>query len=174
MRHTLFAISMLLMRPAHAQAPNGATKGPAFSVDTSKYVVLKLGKPSKTFGRRVKEIASTQEMIDGAEAIIARLRGRLKQPDTAFLDSLKDLGMDRPYDMSILSVDLKGTYRQYASAVDKKGNQLIYLNGFCRVDPTGRWRDQWVVVHDGWFCYFHAIIDLRHNSVVRLWVNGVG
>jgi hypothetical protein len=61
--------------------------------------------------------------------------------------------------------------KQYVAVVNKKGEKIVWVNGFC--SPKERWRTEIVSVMDGGPCYFNLKINLASMECFDLRVNGL-
>lgn len=64
--------------------------------------------------------------------------------------------------------------KQYVGYTDEKGNDFIYINGFCNVfEGFESLKQNLLIVFDGGNCYFQMKIDLKTGKCVDFRVNGV-
>ncbi|RZT00239.1 hypothetical protein EV197_1475 [Aquimarina brevivitae] len=77
--------------------------------------------------------------------------------------------------------DLKGYYRQYIPYINAKGEKVIKINAFCElleVPPASTseskvwtkmdWKNRYVDVDDGGYCYWRVVINLDRNTYYNL------
>jgi len=148
-----------------APSPHGTMPAP------DHHVSLALFKGFNPFKRKTTPTAISDEIVTTVEQVLQAYHRRCERKDDALRDSLEQLGNDRPSSV-FAAVDLGRAYRQYACGVDKRGDVLVYVNGFCQIDHMPRWRSEWVFFHDGGPCFFQAVVNVSKQTIEMLGVNG--
>ena len=151
----------------HDPAPDQSSTTPTLD----HYVSLALFKGFNPFKRKTISTAMTDEMVATTEQVLQAYHRRCERKDVALRDSLQQLGDDRPSSI-FAGVDLRHAHRQYACGVDKRGDVLVYLNGFCEIEHFPRWKSGWVFMNDGGPCFFQAVINVTRSTIEMLRVNG--
>jgi hypothetical protein len=74
------------------------------------------------------------------------------------------------------SIDLKmNNYRtQLIAVTNKKGEKEVWVNSFCEIWDSYKWRTQIISVIDGGSCYFNFKINLTTKKYYNLEVNSTG
>ncbi len=136
-----------------------------------QYVFLPLFKGFNPFKRKTTSTKMIDESVTTVEQILQAYHHRCEHKDDALRDSLQQLGENQPSSV-FAAVDLERAYRQYACGIDKRGDVLVYLNGFCQIDHMPHWRSEWIFFHDGGPCYFQAVVNVTQRRIEMLRVNG--
>ncbi len=114
---------------------------------TPSFVILKELK-SKVFDSTYQASSLTHEEID---TILKMLRKKLKEETTR--------------------VAFEKYKMQLIPAINKSGEKVIFINGFCR--QFDNWQKKFIMVSDGGECFFQAEINLKQLKFILFGFNGV-
>ena len=69
------------------------------------------------------------------------------------------------------NLPVAGYYHQFISAIDSKGNKLIYVNGFCRTGSNDWWKTHLHQVKGGGACYYDVVVNLLTRQYSNFGIN---
>ena len=113
------------------------------------------------FDSACKPAAITQQEVDMAEQLLPKV--------VADYNSTMDKNYERDH------IDLENTHyrKQLVAVLNAKGEKEIWVNCFCNIWGSDKWKTQIFMVDDGGKCYFNFKINTATGKAYAMQVNGV-
>lgn len=126
--------------------------------------------------RQKMDSLNTME-IDPLRIFAKGLNSRRFVPELELIIQIETELKSFMYNKDIFISDSLNCYtKQYLGYVIEKGDSIIYINCFFdnRIKELGFWKENHVLVYDGWHYYFNVRYNLRTKTFFDLYINGFG
>ncbi|WP_333661266.1 hypothetical protein [Chishuiella changwenlii] len=111
-----------------------------------------------------KEIKTVSNLFeDSVDKYNAELKIKIEKEN-------KEKGYNSSFEKE--KINLRYYFRQYVVSVNKYGDKIVRVFGFCSY--LGDWKKRLLMVHDGGDCYLNAEINLTKKKLEYFGTNGLG